>query len=76
MIRCLFLFACLFVSTACQRPVACFDYPTVVRKLGCGGRAAATRMGFEWCEVIINDGAIVRVHPDQAIVGARVCLDK
>jgi len=72
----LFVFACLCLSTACHRKAtACFDYPTVVRVLGCGGKSPGTKSPApSWCEVITEDGAIVRVPPSQAIVGAQICL--
>lgn len=50
----------------CQKTTACFDAATVMHVFGCN---------TAWCEVVIDDGAIVRVPQNQAILGAKVCLD-
>lgn len=49
------------------KTATCFDATKVVHVFGCGP---------DFCEVVIDDGAIIRVPPDQAIVGSTVCLDE
>lgn len=73
--RCFILFLLL---AGCQKQTACFDLAKVVNVLGCGGREPTHRGGggFSWCEVVLDDGAIVRVPENSAIVGRIICLDE